>query len=166
MFVEKFNNTVTYFVDLKQFELVRKSKLAANTKQRMLQEAMNNNEVFSNFFTDVLEGRTPIAEDLDPSTISLAFTDVPLDSKDLDYTYWFIDDKKLTYNHLTSRDRRKIQIMTPLYPIWKAFLYDDLASENGVYNTIYYATENERLFFRYPTVGSGTFKNWQRTDLP
>ncbi|CAI2381718.1 unnamed protein product [Moneuplotes crassus] len=166
MFVEEFNNTIAHFLKLKEGQLARKAHASAINKQRILQEPLNNNEVFKAFLEETMQGRIPISSHFNIETISLPYTEVPTDSRDLDYSYWFIDNVTTSYETLSEEERQRIKFLTPLFPIWKSFLRDDLLSEESFFNTIYYATEEKRLFFRYPTVGSGTFTNWSRTEDP
>lgn len=152
------NQAADHLVERRIESLVRKTNLAAMMKQINLQEAVYNNNLYTNLFNQVLN--VGYSTQFDPRSVWLNFNEFVGKgiAYDLYHCQWYIDPTTFTVDNSES-----LKLGASLFNLWRATLKDDI-TRSGLYNSVYYIFANDRMFVQYPGHSTDLFTNWTKRD--
>ncbi|CAI2380645.1 unnamed protein product [Moneuplotes crassus] len=158
------DSAANHLVEIRQEDLLRRSEMQALRSQKIVQEPIHNNYIFSSFFKEVINSNLKLSQNFEISTYASNYNDFVSEKKNRDLSQWYITPGITDESQLNSTQKDNISTILSLFPLFKGILFDSFDEEGGLYNTIYYATNDERTFVQYPGYKSDMLINWPGTD--
>jgi len=145
--------------------LIRKTDLASYTKQMNIQEAVFNNFIFVGSLTEVLNQNIQLSGSFPPESVCKNFNDYSNETGEiLGISQWYKDPTSLIYSELDEFSISQIGNLTSMHYIWSNMIDDSFFDSTGLYESIYYAFQEQRMFIQYPVRQTGIFQNWTIRD--
>jgi hypothetical protein len=157
------DTAANHLIEMRKKVLISKTNQVVSNKQINLQDAVFNNFLFVGKFNSVINGKTQLSESFDPETIWQNYN-LSTFHQDLNRSQWYYDPPTKKYSSLSNASFAQIKQSSSLFYTWKSILKDSLDSRSGLYNSIYYIYESDRMFVQYPAHPTEIFFNWKLRD--